>query len=146
MASSRQYVSRPVLDQALDKEVLVTQEVKHTVELKSQKCNLISSRPYLRREIILEANVVHTPLKSSTFFAFRFCPKVEMPQPPPQPTPHPHPTHMTHDKYVHIISTASGALVVGGVRRRWIHPIPEIALSVQWSRTNQSVAVCGSLW
>ena len=47
-----------------------------------------------------------------------------------------------------IISTASGALVVGGVRDRWIpstHP-PEIALSVQWSRTNQSVAVCGSLW
>ena len=30
-----------------------------------------------------------------------------------------------------------------------IHPsqaIPEIALSVQWSRTNQSVAVCGNLW
>ena len=29
----------PALDQALDKEVLVTQEVKHTVELKNQKCN-----------------------------------------------------------------------------------------------------------
>ena len=45
-------------------------------------------------------------------------------------------------------STASGALVVGGVRdiSHPIHPIPEIALCVQWSRTNQSVAVCGSLW
>ena len=47
-----------------------------------------------------------------------------------------------------IFSTASGALVVGGVRDTYIYPIhpsihPEIALSVQWSRTNQSVAVCG---
>ena len=50
-----------------------------------------------------------------------------------------------------IFSTASGALVVGGVRdicTMYVvsKPIPEIALSVQWSRTNQSVAVCGSLW
>ena len=49
-----------------------------------------------------------------------------------------------------LISTASGALVVGGVRDTYIYPshpsIPEIGLSVQWSRTNQSVAVCGSLW
>ena len=48
-----------------------------------------------------------------------------------------------------VISTASGALVVGGVRDI-SHPSipsnpPDIALSVQWSRTNQSVAVCGSL-
>ena len=50
------------------------------------------------------------------------------------------------------VSTASGALVVGGVSDT-SHPIPsipshppEIALSVQWSRTNQSVAVSGSLW
>ena len=43
------------------------------------------------------------------------------------------------------VSTASGALVVGGVRD--ICSIyPEIGLSVQWSTTNQSVAVCGSLW
>ena len=47
-------------------------------------------------------------------------------------------------KTCRLFSTASGALVVGGVRRRWIQS-PEIALSVQWSRTNQSVAVCGSL-
>ena len=49
-----------------------------------------------------------------------------------------------------IFSTASGALVVGGVRDICMYvvskPSPEIALSVQWSRTNQSVAVCGSLW
>ena len=47
------------------------------------------------------------------------------------------------------ISTASGALVVGGVRDICSSIdgyIPEIGLSVQWSRTNQSVAVCGSLW
>ena len=49
------------------------------------------------------------------------------------------------------VSTASGALVVGGVRDICIMYyvllyIPEIGLSVQWSRTNQSVAVCGSLW
>ena len=47
-----------------------------------------------------------------------------------------------------IISTASGALVVGGVRDiciMYVSNPPEIALSVQWSRTNQSVAVCGSL-
>ena len=46
------------------------------------------------------------------------------------------------------VSTASGALVGGGVRdivSIQSNPIPEIALSVQWSRTNQSVAVCGSL-
>ena len=46
------------------------------------------------------------------------------------------------------ISTASGALVVGGVRdicTMYVSNPPEIALSVQWSRTNQSVAVCGSL-
>ena len=45
------------------------------------------------------------------------------------------------------VSTASGALVVGGVRDICMYPSqsPEIALSVQWSRTNQSVAVCGSL-
>ena len=49
-----------------------------------------------------------------------------------------------------LISTASGALVVGGVRdicsssSSSKHP-PEIGLSVQWSTTNQSVAVCGSL-
>ena len=57
-------------------------------------------------------------------------------------------------KVVTFVSTASGALVVGGVRDicsiqakpSQANPIPEIALSVQWSRTNQSVAVCGSLW
>ena len=43
-----------------------------------------------------------------------------------------------------VISTASGALVVGGVRD--IVVSPEIGLSVQWSITNQSVAVSGSLW
>ena len=44
----------------------------------------------------------------------------------------------------YIFSTASGALVVGGVRD--ICSIyPEIGLSVQWSTTNQSVAVSGSL-
>ena len=51
-----------------------------------------------------------------------------------------------------IISTASGALVVGGVRDICIDGVvvvvytPEIGLSVQWSTTNQSVAVSGSLW
>ena len=49
-----------------------------------------------------------------------------------------------------IVSTASGALVVGGVRDICINGVvvytPEIGLSVQWSTTNQSVAVCGSLW
>ena len=44
------------------------------------------------------------------------------------------------------VSTASGALVVGGVRDIVVVVSPEIGLSVQWSRTNQSVAVCGSLW
>ena len=51
----------------------------------------------------------------------------------------------------HFVSTASGALVVGGVRDICIDRVvvvytPEIGLSVQWSTTNQSVAVCGSLW
>ena len=56
---------------------------------------------------------------------------------------------------LNIISTASGALVVGGVSDivcMYVVVVvvvvvsPEIGLSVQWSRTNQSVAVCGSLW
>ena len=47
-----------------------------------------------------------------------------------------------------VISTASGALVVGGVRDIYMYRwnTPEIGLSVQWSTTNQPVAVCGSLW
>ena len=52
-----------------------------------------------------------------------------------------------------VISTASGALVVGGVRDICsmynivvVVYTPEIGLSVQWSTTNQSVAVSGSLW
>ena len=47
-----------------------------------------------------------------------------------------------------LISTASGALVVGGVRDIYSSSssmTPDIGLSVQWSRSNQSVAVCGSL-
>ena len=48
-----------------------------------------------------------------------------------------------------VFSTASGALVVGGVRDICIDGVvvytPEIALSVQWSRSNQSVVVCDSL-
>ena len=54
---------------------------------------------------------------------------------------------------LNIISTASGALVVGGVSDivcMYVVVVvvvsPEIGLSVQWSRSNQSVAVCGSLW
>ena len=52
----------------------------------------------------------------------------------------------THSVISTAISTASGALVVGGVRDIVVVVVsPEIGLSVQWSTTNQSVAVCGSL-
>ena len=53
-------LGRPALD-PLDRELLVTQEVKHTVELGSRKCNhceyTLSQAGYLRRQTILEADV-----------------------------------------------------------------------------------------
>ena len=54
-------------------------------------------------------------------------------------------TPILGEKKIIIISTASGALVVGGVRDIYSSMTPDIGLSVQWSRSNQSVAVCGSL-
>ena len=48
---------------------------------------------------------------------------------------------------ISVFSTASGALVVGGVRDIYSSSssmTPDIGLSVQWSRSNQSVAVSGS--
>ena len=48
------------------------------------------------------------------------------------------------------VSTASGALVVGGVRDIYMYVYmyisPEIGLSVQWISQWQSVVFCGSLW
>ena len=79
-------LGRPALD-PLDRELLVMQEVKHTVELGSQKCNhceyTLSQAGYLRRHIILEADVdsihwiililhikAHIPQKLNLFFGF----------------------------------------------------------------------------
>ena len=57
-------IGRPALN-PLDKELLVTQEVKHTVELKSQKCNTH----------ILEATLDTTSLHHSRVSAFGFLSK-----------------------------------------------------------------------